>query len=470
MTKAFPADPFLTGYTAPLGLECDAPDLIVEGELPEDLQGTYYRNGPDPLHPPREGDSYHWFHGDGKIECFDFSNGRVSWKNRWVKTEKYLLEREAGESLFGVLGNPMISDPSVAGIEYNTANTHIVEHAGRLMALMEGAPPVELTYKTLETLGNVDFGGVTSGPFTAHPKFDAQTGEMMFFGYQAKGPGSREISYGVADKNGKIIKYEFIEAPFASMIHDFFVTKTHVVFPVFPITFSIERAIEQGMPMAWEPDVGCHFGVMPRMGSAKDVRWYTMEARFMFHMVNAWTEGDKLIAEVCGTNATQFAPKLDGSIVEAGKETTPSLRRWTMDLASSNQTVTEEMLDDMPCEFPRTDDRFMTRDYRHAYAVGSRDREAAGGFNELVHYDRRTGERKIYCASGKLLGEPVVAPRKGSQEEADGYILVLAFDQATSLSELLILDAQSIDAGPLAVAKLPLRIPSGFHGFWVASD
>ena len=469
MAKPFPADPFLAGYFGPLGIECDAPDLVIEGELPKDLQGSYYRNGPDPIYPPREGDSYHWFHGDGKIECFDFSHGRISWKNRWVKTQKYVLERAAGESLFGVLGNPMISDPSVAGIEYNTANTHIVEHAGRLLALMEGALPVQLDYKTLDTIASIDFDGAISGPVTAHPKFDAETGEMIFFGYQAKGPGSKELRYNVADKHGKIIKKEFIEAPFASMVHDFLVTKTHVVFPIFPLTFSIERALEGKPPMAWEPDVGSHFGVMPRMGTAADVRWFQMDARFMFHMVNAWDEGSSIIAEVCGSNATQFAPRLDGSMVAAGSDTTTSLRRWTIDLDGNSQRVVEEMLDDLPCEFPRTDDRFMTRAYRHAYVIGRRDNSAATGFNELVHYDRQTGARKIYTALNKLLGEPVLAPRQGSTDEADGYILVLAYDQPTALSELLVFDAQAIEAGPLAVAKIPLRIPAGFHGSWVAA-
>jgi carotenoid cleavage dioxygenase-like enzyme len=466
MTQPFPANLFLEGYMAPSGLESDAPDLIIEGELPADLCGTYYRNGPDPIHPPREGETYHWFHGDGKIECFDFSNGRVSWRNRWVQTEKYKLERAAGKSLYGVFGNPMTSDPSVAGIEYNTANTHIIDHGGRLLALMEGAPPVEISYKTLETVGNFDFDGATSGPFTAHPKFDSVSGEMMFFGYQANGPGSKEISYGVADKDGKLLKYEMIEAPFASMVHDFLVTATHVVFPIFPLTFSIERAIEQGLPMAWEPEKGTHFGVMPRMGTAADVRWYTMEARFMFHMINAWQEGDKLVADVCASNATQFAPMADGKLAPNGPETTTCLRQWTLDLASDNQVVREEVLDDMPCEFPRTDDRFMTRSYRHAYMVGGT--EDGFGFNNLLHYDRQSGERKIFSGGKKLFGEPIVAPRKGSEDEADGYIIMLAFDPDTNLSELLVLDAQAIDKGPVAVAKLPLRIPSGFHGSWVA--
>ena len=159
MTQRFPDNMFLTGWMAPSGIECDAPDLVVEGELPSDLQGVYFRNGPDPLHPPREGDEYHWFHGDGMIQRFEFAAGRVSWKNRWVRTRKYELERAAGESLFGVLGNPMTAAPAVAAEPYNTANTHIVYHGKRLLALMEGTIAVELEPQTLNTIGDFDFDG-----------------------------------------------------------------------------------------------------------------------------------------------------------------------------------------------------------------------------------------------------------------------------------------------------------------------
>ena len=156
MAEPFPQDVFLEGYFAPMGMECEAPDLIIEGELPSDLNGVYFRNGPDPLHGPREGEAYHWFHGDGMIQRWEFDNGRVNWRNRWVRTRKYELERAAGKSLFGVLGNPFNMGPSVAGEPYNTANTHIVYHGNRLMALMEGTNAVLMDPANLDTLQDFD--------------------------------------------------------------------------------------------------------------------------------------------------------------------------------------------------------------------------------------------------------------------------------------------------------------------------
>ncbi len=144
------------------------------------------------------------------IQRFEFRDGRVAWKNRWVRTEKYELEREAGRSLFGVLGNPMNADPAVADKHYNTANTHVVYHGNRLMALMEGTIAVELDADTLSTIGNFNYDGKIDGPITAHPKFDHSSGEMVFFGNQAKGPFSEYLRMNVADKDGKLVKDEMI--------------------------------------------------------------------------------------------------------------------------------------------------------------------------------------------------------------------------------------------------------------------
>jgi carotenoid cleavage dioxygenase-like enzyme len=455
---------------APFGTECDAPDLVVEGELPDDLAGTYYRNGPDPLHPPRAGDVYHWFDGDGMIQCFQIEDGRVSWRNRWVRSEKFKAELAAGESLFGVFNNPMTADPSVVGVEYNTANTHIIEHHGKLLALMEGALPTEIEHRSLNTLGTVNFDGQIDGPVTAHPKFDYDSGEMIFFGYSARGPGSTTLRYNVCDKDGKLTRNEFFEAPFPAMVHDFFVTETHAIFPIFPLTMSMERAMTGGPMLAWEPDKGTHFGVIPRNGSAEDVRWFNTDARFMFHMMNAWTDGSKLHADVTGSNATQFAPKVDGTMADVSDGTAPTFRRWTVDLADNTNSISEELLDDMACEFPRTDDRWGTKSYRHGYAVGTPS-DKLGNFNHLIHYDTSTGQRKTYdFGDTHMVGEPVFAPRVGGTEEGDGYVIVLAYDQPKDKSELMVFHAESIDDGPVATACLPVRIPAGFHGSWVGAS
>ena len=184
-------------------------------------------------------------------------------------------------------------------------------------------------------------------------------------------------------------------------------------------------------------------------------------------MMNAWEEDNSIKADICAANATQFAPKLDGTMATAADGIAPTLRRWSIDLGGTTNTVSEEMLDDIPCEFPRTDDRYMTRPYRHGYAVGGYGTQIM--FNRLVHFDTKTGTRQLWGDDKYLLGEPVLAPRSGSAAEGDGYLLLLGYDQTTQLSEMLIFDAADIEPGPLAKAKLPLRIPAGFHGSWVGA-
>ncbi|MCB1843184.1 MAG: carotenoid oxygenase family protein, partial [Halioglobus sp.] len=182
----------------------------------------------------------------------------------------------------------------------------------------------------------------------------------------------------------------------------------------------------------------------------------------------AWEEGDALKVDVCASNATQFAPRLDGSMASPAEGLQPTLRRWTLDLGGERRAVHEEIIDgDVTCEFPRTDDRYMTRAYRHAYLVGSKD--AAMVFNRLLHYDRHSGARYTWGDGSYLLGEPVLAPRGDAAGEGDGYLLNLAYNRSSGLSELLVFDAQGIADGPLARVMMPLRIPAGFHGSWVAA-
>ena len=187
------------------------------------------------------------------VHAFYIDNGRVGYKNRWVRTVKWQHEREARRSLFGAF-NPMENDPSVQGIQTDgLANTNIVWHGQRLLALEEAHAPIELDPLTLNTKGVHDFGGKLVGPMTAHPKIDPDTGEMLAFGYNADGLISNQMSFFVVDQDGNLTRSETFEAPYASMVHDFMVTKEHILFPIMPLTGSMERAMSGAPVYAWEP-------------------------------------------------------------------------------------------------------------------------------------------------------------------------------------------------------------------------
>jgi len=92
----------------PIPMECDAPFLKVTGELPRELNGTLYRNGPNPQF---EAPGAHWFVGDGMLHAFHLEEGRASYRNRWVRNPKWLAEHDAGRALFGGFGRKLPDAP-----------------------------------------------------------------------------------------------------------------------------------------------------------------------------------------------------------------------------------------------------------------------------------------------------------------------------------------------------------------------
>ena len=280
---------------APIPFECDAPHLKVVGELPRELNGTLYRNGPNPQF---EAPGAHWFVGDGMLHAFHLENGRASYRNRWIRTPKWQAEHDAGRALFGGFGRKLPDAPASITQDGGVANTNIIFHAGRLLALEEGHLPTEIEPGTLNRLGYCDYKGGIAGPFTAHPKIDPVTGEMVFFGYNAAGPLTPALSFGSVNASGVVTRFDRFEAPYASMVHDFIVTENHLLFPILPITGSMERAMGGQPPYAWEPDKGAYVGVMKRQGAASDIVWFRAESCYVFHVMNAWEEDNRIVADV----------------------------------------------------------------------------------------------------------------------------------------------------------------------------
>jgi carotenoid cleavage dioxygenase-like enzyme len=465
MSEPFPQNPYLSGNFAPILMEGDAPDLPVIGDLPKELSGTLYRNGPNPQYAPRHG-QYHWFAGDGMIHAFRVEGGRVAYRNRWIRTPKFLLERAAGRALFGNFGNPLTSDPSVIGKDGGVANTSIVWHGGKLLALEEAHLPIELDWQRLDTKGACSFDGKLTSRMTAHPKIDPLTGELVFFAYSTDGPFSRSMLYGVVDKHGRLTRLDRFEAPFASMVHDFLVTREHVLFPILPLTGSLQRAMTGKPPYAWEPDKGSHVGVIRRDGPIADMRWFTSEACYVFHALNAWDEDGAIVAEVMQFETAPLFPGPDGTPGDPAKAEA-RLARWRFDLAGNSGSFTREYVDDIAGEFPRLDERFATLPYRHGYYAGRQRPGSSGKYDSLLHRDRVTGRRSAYALpEGDVTSEPVFVPRAADAAEGDGWLLAVVHRAAEKRSDLLVFDAGALASGPIATAQLPHRVPFGFHGNW----
>jgi carotenoid cleavage dioxygenase len=470
LARAFPTEnPFLRGYYAPLHAECDAPNLPVTGEMPRELHGTLYRNGPNPQFAPRG--PYHWFAGDGMLHAFRIEDGRVSYRNRWVRTPKWELEHGEGEGLSGAFGNPRFSDPRIVNLNSTLANTNVVWHANRLLALEEAHLPFEVDPVTLEPRGYHDFAGRLAGPMTAHPKTDPVSGEMVFFGYAARGRFTPEVALHEVSADGTLRLSREIVAPYASMAHDFVVTRRWIVMPIFPLTGSMERAIKGAPPYAWEPDKGTHVALVPRGGEGP-VRWFSGDPCYVFHPMNAFdTDDGKVCCDMMKYPVAPLFPLPDGS---PSTPHTPvaTLVRWTFDPEGASGGFTEQALDGHAGEFPRLDERFACLPYRHGYFQAGAPADA-GGTREtrsgLAHIDLATGQVRTWRPpAGDQCGEPVFVPRGDSTAEGDGWLLALVWRAAENRSDLAVFDAAGLDDGPVALAHLSHRVPAGFHGNWRA--
>ena len=454
---------FLQNNFAPWGTEGAARDLPVVGRIPRELNGTYYRNGPNPAFPPLG--RYHWFDGDGMIHAVTLDDGRASYRNRYVLSRGLREEQEAGRALYrGLLEFQATEIPGFK----NTGNTNIVWHAGKLLALVEAALPTRMMAGPLDTVGEYDFDGRLAGPMTAHPKLDPETGEMLFFGYS---PFPPYLTYHVAAADGALVRSEVIDVAGPSMMHDFAITKDHVIFILCPLVFSFERLAERGGAFSWEPERGTRLGIMPRRGGNADVRWFDTDPSYVFHPMNAYEDGDAIVLDVARYGRLDFMSA--AAVEEPGYRDANAARlhRWRIDLARGG--VASTPLDDIVTEFPRVDERRLGRRHRFGY-MAAREPELNDGAQPLWtavrKYDLERGgvtERRFGAGNG--VGEPLFVPRTAAAAEDDGWVLVLVYDAARDTSDFWILDAQDVAGEPVARVALPHRVPYGFHGNWVAA-
>ena len=455
-------NPYLAGNFAPVRSEDDF-DLKITGEMPVGLRGALFRTGPNPQFEPRDPEHYHWFGGDGMVHGFYVEDGKVHYRNRYVRTPKWELEHEHGRALFGSMGNPMTTDPMAMGNEGGVANTNILFHAGKLLALEEAHHPFEMDVRTLESKG---YDRPYKGRVTAHPKIDPKTGEMNWFGYGVGDmPLSAGMSYGVTAADGTVVRRDDFQAPFSAMVHDFMVTENHVLFPIMPLTGSLERAMKGLPPFAWEPDKGSHVGVMRRDGDVGSIRWFNAPACYVFHPLNSWEDGDKLHCDVMRYNVAPLFPKADGS---PGDKAAAKLVRWTFDLAGNSDAIKEETLDDLDGEFPRVDPRVETLKHRHGWYAADPSGRAGVRLNAIAHLDLTSGKRQVYeLDAGDATSEPVFVPRSADAPEGDGWITAVIYRAGEDRSDFAVFEAQDVARGPIAVAQMPRRVPFGFHGNWV---
>ncbi len=437
----------------------------IEGALPAALTGTLYRNGPG-INEVGGKPFAHLFDGHGMISQFVLDGGSVRYRNRFVRTPKYLAEREASEPRVrgfgeqrsgGVLANAL----RLPG-KGNAANTSVTLHGDNLLALWEAGRPWALDPDTLETRGEHDFGGTLKSAyaFSAHPKYDPRTGDMFNFGV-AYGRRTRIRCYRV-EPSGRLHHLQPVTLPWPVMNHDFALTQEHMVFVIDPIVARIGRVIfgldSFGESLRWEPDKPTLVVLVPRDGGKP--RTVEVEPFFHFHVNNAFEDGGDTVVDLVRYDDYSIGENSLKHFRTGGFDEPATL--WRLRVKPGG-TVESHALCPLTAEFPQHDWRRTTTDHRYSYLAGGED--SALATNGIVKVDHASESWAVHnFGEGHVAGEPIFVARSPDSGEDDGWLLTVVYSAAEHRSRLVVLDARDVEAEPVAVAHLRHHVPLGFHG------
>ena len=459
--------PALNGPNAPVREELVSGDLPVIGELPRDLNGIYVRNGPNPYFTPQW--RYHAYDGDGMLHAAYFERGRVSYRNRWVRTAGLVEEQAAGRTLWKGLKEPPRADRPDERIK-NASNTDVKFHGGRLLSMwyLTGTA-YHVDIRTLETIGPADFGP-TVPKISAHSRPDERTGDLLYFDYGEEAP---YMHYGVIGADRKPRHRTAVPLPGPRLPHDMAVTEHYAILHDLPLFQDAEALKAQRHKLSFHPELPSRFAIVPRFGSERDIRWFEASPCYLLHVVNAWEEGDEVV--MVGT-PYRIHRQHDGAPDVARLLETIHFRRrdyllqeWRFNLKTGK--TAERVIDDvLNTEFPVINSWYQGYRNRYTYNIIM----PLGGFEEprfpgVVKYDLQSGGYQAWSEGRDFFyNEPGFAPRDGSSAEDDGYLVSYVWNAREVRSEIHVFDCTRFGMGPVARVVLPQRVPHGFHATYVS--
>ena len=459
------AFPYLQGNYAPVDEErdFDQSQLRVEGVVPPNLLGAYMRDGANVAYQPN-----HYVYpldGDGMIHAVYFKDGQVQYKNRWVQTSHLQTERKFNRTIYGSVGKllPVPQEVIDAGGEpspiRNTANTNVIYHGEKLLAMWEGGFP-HLLNPDLSTVGLYDYGGALKpgDALTAHPKVCPTTGQLVSCTQRWDSPNYWVQIFDARGKHMQTIPVEFTRK---GIIHDLQITDNYVVIFYAPSFHSVEKAMKGENPFMWEPELGTRIIAIPRSGKGDNIVFET-DAFFSWHYCNGFERDGKLVIDYVWINSIPFTQDQGTGVEKQPRR----MHRMTLDPAT--RRVSDEEFSDVFCEFSRVDERRMGKTYRYGFAASSnRDWGDAHGYNCTGRFDFETGETTLWeHGTDANAGEPVYVPNPDSDREEDGWVMCFVHNPEEGAS-LTVLSAGDFTGGPVCKVHIPGRVPNGFHANWM---
>jgi all-trans-8'-apo-beta-carotenal 15,15'-oxygenase len=445
----------------------------IEGEIPTDLRGTFFRNGPGLLDINGQ-QIHHPFDGDGMINAFTFDQGKVHYRNRFVQTEGYVAEKKAGKILYrGVFGTQKPGGwwKNIFDLKgKNIANTNVIYWAGKLLALWEGAEPYSLQPKTLETNGIEHLGGLLKPgqAFSAHPRIEKTAdGQNILVNFSVKPGVSSSITIFEFATDGQVLKQHSHSFPGFAFLHDMAITPNYCIFLQNPV--SLEplpyvlglRGAAQCLKFA--PNQPTKIIIIPRNG--KDQMQIIETAPcFVYHHANAWEKDGKIYLDsICYESFTDI--KAGENFLETDFDNIPIGQLWRFNIDLASQQASHQVLNQRSCEFPVLHPAYVGQENRYLYMGATHDMPLNAPLQAVLKIDHVTGEQQLWSAAPHgFVGEPIFVPRPNGEGEDDGWLLVLTYDGRRQASDLIILDAQNLNKEPIARLHLKHHIPFGLHG------
>lgn len=481
------------GPFTPMRYEATIEDCLVEGDLPPDLYGGFYRNGPTWRRPQKQGCETAYTM-DGMIQGLVFREGRVEFRNRWVRTPKYLAEERAGRSLFaytdGEFGDwrawglgDVVRDEHTTGIPQGTNAINAMPFSGEVLALGEvGGPPIALDPITLETRGVVGWADQLSpglhepacsgdGAFGPHPKWDESTGELWGCTYRDRIP---YMSVHCVTPDGTVRTRHLDDGPYPAVAHDMWLTPNYAIVAFTPFIQDRARIARGTSVYGWDKTLPTTIALVRRADIDGPVTWIEgdFEPQWIMHTMSANEVDGTIVLDGPIFDAPPFMTDdrfVPGSpYIPFWQVATSTVGRWTVDLEKGK--AASERLGEQPVELPKIDERFWGRPYEWGFYLAGEPVENGMRMNSIMRRNVLTGKEDVYTVESKRpvgVYESAFIPRTVDSAEGDGYLITPVAHFTEARSDFLIFDTDDVTAGPIARVEMPFLIGWTPHGHWM---
>lgn len=450
----------------------------IEGEIPTELEGTLFRNGPG-LFDIHGQQLQHPFDGDGMISAIQFSQGRAHYRNRYVRTQAYVEEQKAGKMLYrGVFGTQKPGGWLANAFDLrlkNIANTQVIYWGGKLLALWEAAVPYRLDPQTLDTIGVDHLDGILQPgeSFAAHPRIDPSCefdgGEPCLVNFSIKPGLSTTITVYELSPSGKLLQKYAHSVPGFAFIHDFAITPNYCIFFQNPVTYNpfpfLLGLAGAGECVNFQAGKPTRIIVIPRdRTQQKEMHCFETQSGFVFHHANAYEQEDEIwIDSVCYESLPGVDPQADFRDTDFTALDPGQLWRFSLNLTTG--VVKRNPIESRCCEFPTVHPDRVGQNYRYLYLGAAHQPQGNAPLQAILKIDHKTDERQLWSAAPKgFVGEPVFVPHPNGVAEDQGWVLTMVYDASYHRSSVAVLDAQNIGSGPVAQLNLKHHVPYGLHG------